>query len=317
MIDHIGDEQNNKQIVYATIGAFDGVHIGHQHLIKTMVETAREHSAKTAVVTFHPHPAVYLKSLKMPFYITTQDEKRLIFSQLGVDFVVDIDFSKEISEMEPGQFIDMLLEKFSIKQLWLGKDFALGKNRSGNIDVLSAIGENKDFKIIDCPHIEDTNGKISSSQIRNWIKSGDFISTSTSLNRYYSIEGLVISGDARGRKIGFPTANLDVWEGKLLPISGVYATWISFDNEVFPSVTNVGIRPTFEVQNNPKPRIEVHILNFDQNIYNKKVKLDFVEQIRLEKKFKSVEELVNQIQRDAWQAEEILKNVIKPTGLLT
>jgi len=305
-----------NQVVYATIGAFDGVHIGHQHLIRSMVNQARKDSARSLVVTFHPHPAVLLRSLTLPFDITSPSEKQSIFHKLGVDFVLDLNFSKKMAGMEPDQFMDMLLDQYPIKQLWLGKDFALGKKRAGNLTVLSDIGKEKGYSIIDCPHVTDANGKISSSEIRNWIITGNFPPTTRALNRYYSLDGKVVYGDARGRKIGFPTANLEVWKGKLLPTSGVYATWITIDHKIFPSVTNVGIRPTFE-STDTIPRIETHILDFDQEIYRKQVQLHFVEKIRIEKKFNSIDELINQIQKDASQAMEILKNVTKPTGLFT
>ena len=316
MNSNIEDIGKSSQVVFATIGAFDGVHIGHQHLIRSMVENAHQEFAKALVVTFHPHPAVILKSIETPFYITSPSEKEKIFQLLGVDYIYNLEFSRKMSEMEPDQFVDMLLENYPIKQLWLGKDFALGRKRSGNLSVLSNIGREKGFTVINLPHVEDNDGKISSSQIRNWIAAGEFPPTTKALNRYYSLDGKVISGDMRGRNLGFPTANLDVWEGKLLPIAGVYATWIEINHMIFPAVTNVGVRPTFENQDK-RPRIEAHILNFDQDIYKKQVKLYFVEKIRLEMKFNSIDELVNQIQKDVRQAEEILKNVTKPTGLLT
>jgi riboflavin kinase/FMN adenylyltransferase len=314
---HINEVNPTKnQVVYATIGAFDGVHIGHQHLVRSMVKQAQKDSAQSLVITFHPHPAVLLRSLSLPFYITTPSEKQSIFYKLGVDFVLDLKFTKKMSNMDPDQFMDMVLDQYPINQLWLGKDFALGKKRSGNLTVLREIGKKKGFSIIDCPHVEDVNGKISSSEIRNWIITGNFPPTTRALNRYYSLEGKVVYGDARGKKIGFPTANLEIWEGKLLPTPGVYATWITIDDKTLPSVTNVGIRPTFESKD-PTPRIEAHILNFDQDIYQKQVQLHFVEKIRIERKFNSIDELVKQIQRDARRAEEILNNVKKQTGLFT
>ncbi len=316
-MNHInGVNASKNQVVYATIGAFDGVHIGHQHLVRSMVKQAQEDSVQSLVVTFHPNPAVLLRSLPLPFYVTTPSEKQSIFHQLGVDFVLDLNFTKKMAGMDPDQFIDMLLNQYSINQLWLGKDFALGKKRSGNLTVLREIGKEKGFSIIDCPHVEDANGKISSSEIRNWIITGNFPPTTRALNRYYSLEGKVIHGDARGKKIGFPTANLKIWEGKLLPTPGVYATWITIDDKILPSVTNVGVRPTFE-STDAIPRIEAHILDFDKDIYKKQVQLHFVENIRIEKKFNSINELIDQIQRDARRAEEFLKNVKKQTGLFT
>lgn len=316
-MNHIEEANTTKnQVVYATIGAFDGVHIGHQHLIRSMVKQAQKDSAQSLVITFHPHPAVLLRSLSLPFYITTPSEKKSIFHKLGVDFVLDLKFTKKMSGMDPDQFMDMILDQYPISQLWLGKDFALGKKRSGNLTVLREIGKEKGISIIECPHLEDINGKISSSEIRNWIITGNFSPTTIALNRYYSLEGNVIYGDSRGREIGFPTANLEVWEGKLLPKPGVYATWITIDDQIYPSVTNVGVRPTFE-STDTIPRIEAHIFNFDEDIYKKQVQLHFVENIRIEKKFNSIDELINQIQRDARRAEEILNNVKKQTGLFT
>ncbi len=316
-MNHINEVNPSKnQVVFATIGAFDGVHIGHQHLIRSMVKQAYTDSAQSLVITFHPHPAVLLRSLPLPFYITSPSEKQSIFQKLGVDFVMDLKFTKKMAGMDPDQFMKLLLDQYPINQLWLGKDFALGQNRSGNLTVLRDIGKKRGYSIIDCPHVVDEHGKISSSEIRNWIKTGNFPPTTRALNRYYSLQGKVTYGDARGRKIGFPTANLEVWGGKLIPTPGVYATWITIDDKIFPSVTNVGVRPTFE-STNSIPRIEAHILDFDENIYKKQVQLHFVENIRIEKKFNSIGELINQIQRDAKRAEEILNNVPKQTGLFT
>lgn len=316
-MDHIDNIiPKNDHSVYATIGAFDGVHIGHQYLISSMVEQAKKDSAETLVVSFHPHPAVVLKPIPMPFYITSPDEKEQIFHDLGIDHVLCLKFTKEMSRFSPEQFLDLVLSKFSVNQFWLGVDFALGKNRSGNITVLDQIGKEKGFSIINFQHLEDEGEKVSSSKIRNWILEGDFPQTNRALNRYYSIQGVITHGDSRGRKIGFPTANLDVWKGKLLPSPGVYATWIEIDNEIYPSVSNVGIRPTFDNQTN-QPRVETYIHDFSQDIYNNHVELHFVEKTRSEKKFESVELLIKQIQKDVKQSEEILKHASKPTGLFT
>ncbi|MDO9088510.1 MAG: bifunctional riboflavin kinase/FAD synthetase [Anaerolineaceae bacterium] len=305
-----------NQVVYATIGAFDGVHIGHQQLIYSMVKQAKIDSAKSSVITFHPHPAVLLRSISMPFYITSPTEKAQLFKELGVDFILDLTFNDEMAGLAPEHFMGLLLGQLPIERIWLGKDFALGKHRAGNLSVLNEIGKIKGYSIVECQHLEEEGEKISSSKIRNWIQSGDFLQTSKALNRYYSIEGIVSHGDSRGRTIGFPTANLEVWEGKILPGSGVYATWMEVDNVVYPSVSNVGVRPTFENQKT-NPRVETFILNFDQDIYQNQVKLHFVEKIRSEFKFSSVDLLIDQIQSDVRQTEEILKNVTKPTGLST
>lgn len=307
---------NDDQVVYATIGAFDGVHFGHQKLISAVVKKAQADHVKSLAVTFHPNPAVVLKSIPMPFYITSPQEKEEVFRSLGVDCVYCLKFTKEMSGFSPEQFLDIILEKYPVKQFWLGEDFALGKNRSGSIDVLEEIGKNKGFSIHKFAHILNNGEKISSSVIRDWISQGNFYFVTNALNRYYSVYGNVMHGDSRGRKLGFPTANIDIWNGKLLPSPGVYATWIEVNNAIFPSVTNVGVRPTFDDQSN-QTRVETFIHDFSKDIYDNQVKLYFVEKTRAEKKFESVELLINQIQNDAKQSEEILNHAIKPTGLFT
>ncbi len=299
-----------------TIGTFDGVHLGHRQITDSLKAAAASAGGESVIITFHPHPAVLLRSLPMPFYLSTPSEKESIFHQLGADFVLDLEFSRSMANMEPDEFMDLLLNQYQIIQLWLGSDFTLGKNRAGNLTVLSEIGKQKGYSIIECPFLNNDQGKVSSSQIREWVISGLFPPTTRALNRYYSLTGKVTYGDARGKKIGFPTANLDIWSGKLIPKPGVYATWITIENQIFPSVTNVGLRPTSESKQTI-PRIEAHILDFEQDIYQKEVQLHFVENIRIEKKFSSIAELTNQIQKDAIQAQEILKNVPKPTGLFT
>jgi riboflavin kinase/FMN adenylyltransferase len=305
-----------NQVVYASIGAFDGVHIGHQNLIRSLVHQAKIKNAETAIITFHPHPVVVLKALPMPFYITSPDEKKHILHLMGIDHVLSLQFNKEMAEFSPEHFMDLILDQYPIKEFWLGVDFALGKNRAGSIPKLREIGNQKGFTINEEMHLKDNGEKVSSSKIRNWITSGDIPQTNKALNRYYSIEGKITHGDSRGRKLGFPTANLDVWEGKLIPNPGVYATWIEIGDKVYSSVTNIGVRPTFENQSTHN-RIETYIHDFDQDIYQNQVKLHFVEKTRSEKKFESVDQLINQITSDAKQAEEILRNVTKPSGLFT
>jgi riboflavin kinase/FMN adenylyltransferase len=310
------NSQVDQKSVYATIGSFDGVHIGHQKLIHTLVERSKTDGAKSMVVTFNPHPAVFLQSIPMPFYITNPQERVELFHSLGVDEVLELNFTREMSNLEPEAFIDLLLSSHPIKMLWLGEDFALGKNRSGNMDRLKEICAIKGIKIEKFHLLQTGNHKISSTTIRGWIKDGNFQDVNRFLNRYYRVEGFVVPGDLRGRKLGFPTANVDVWEGKILPSSGVYASWISIDSIIHPSVTNVGVRPTF-YEKPSKLSVEAHILDFNEDIYHKWIQLYFVEKIRPEKKFTTVEALINQIMKDKTKAVEILKNVTQPQGLFT
>ncbi len=314
MEDNAATKNNLKPVVYATIGAFDGIHVGHQQLIRSMVQQAQTDQVETLVITFHPTPIVFLKSIPMPFYITSPEEKGDLLRGLGVNHILTFEFNQSLSSLSPEAFIDLVLNQYDVQQFWLGNDFALGKNRAGDITKLKEIGQLKGFDIINFPHIMGNGGKISSSEIRKKIIAGDFPEVTKALNRYYSMEGAVIHGDARGKTLGIPTANLQIWEGKLLPASGVYATWILINKTFYPSVTNVGMRPTFESQPT-SPRVEVLILNFNEDIYENHVQLYFIENIRPEIKFSTVDSLLAQIEKDKRRAEEILKNVTKPSNL--
>jgi riboflavin kinase/FMN adenylyltransferase len=304
----------NFQEIWATIGAFDGVHIGHQSIIRSLVSTAQEKQKTTAVITFHPHPAVVLRSIPMPFYLNTPEEKAEYFSQLGIDITLTLSFTPEMAALDPEAFFDMVCQHLPLRRLYLGADFALGKGRSGTIPVIREIGKLYGFEVKEAEFIMQNDNKVSSSQIRKWLSDGNLEATNTALGRYFSLAGTVIHGDARGRSIGFPTANIAVWEGKLLPSPGVYACWVKLNHQVHPAVTNIGYRPTFE-DNRPAIRVETHLLHFDFDLYDQELELFFVYKLRPEIKFENFSALVQQIHLDVQKSEEILKNAAKPTSL--
>lgn len=306
----------NTSKTWATIGSFDGVHFGHQSLIKSMVDSANRNNAASTIITFFPHPAVVLQNIPMPFYLSTPQEKNSLFENLGIDYVISLEFDLEMAALSPDEFLSMILENIPVKQFWLGTDFTLGKGRTGTIPVLKNIGEDLGFNIHEFAHFTQDSKKISSRHIRTWINQGDILKVNQALGRPYSMTGLVQHGDSRGHTIGFPTANLSVWSGKLIPSSGVYATFATIEGTTYPSVSNIGFRPTFD-ENQTISHVETFIIDFNQNIYDHQLQLSFIERIRPEIRFANITALKNQISLDVNQAQEILQHASKTTGLST
>ncbi len=301
--------------IWATIGVFDGVHLGHQKIINTMVAEAKKNHITTAVITFFPHPAVVLRKLSMPFYLSHPDEKAAVFQNLGIDFTFTLNFTPQMAAMPYQDFIQLLTDHLLLKQIWVGSDFALGKGRVGNTTALRELGKTLGYQLVEFPHIMGEDQKISSSQIRTWIEEGQIPKANQALGRPYSIQGSVVHGDSRGRTLGFPTANTTIWPGKILPPKGVYATFAEIDQKVYKAVTNIGYRPTFEDQQF-EARIETFVLGFSETIYHKPMTLSFIERLRPEMRFENKEALINQINQDVQNAEEILKNVPQTPSLL-
>ena len=301
---------------WATIGVFDGVHVGHQKIIRTMVAAAKKENKATAVITFHPHPAVVLRQLPMPFYLSTPEEKAEVFESLGVDITFTLNFTPEMASMPYQDFMQSITENLKLTQLWVGSDFALGKGRQGTTQRLSELGKQLGYELINFPHVMDNKEKISSSNIRKLIQNGDIHQANQALGRPYTIHGSVIHGDSRGRTLGFPTANLTISPEKILPPKGVYATLATLEGKVYQSVTNIGYRPTFENEKFQN-RIETFIIGFSDNIYQKPMGLSFIEWLRPEMRFEDVSGLIQQIKKDVEHAEELLKNDSHTSSLLT
>lgn len=302
--------------LYVAIGTFDGVHLGHQQLINKMVQAAQNNRAASAVITFFPIPVVVIKNIEPAINITSPQEKAEQFEELGVDYTFTLAFDSQFAKLTPEEFVKSLLRTLPIQKIWIGQDFTFGYQRKGNAEVLEELGKKYNFEVIIVPHFLQKAQKISSTQIRKWIYQGEMEKVSQALGRPYSLVGLVEAGDKRGRTIGFPTANLSIWEHKILPPAGVYATFAVIENEKFSSVTNIGYRPTF-IENQAKPQVESYIHHFDRNIYELPVKLLFISKIRDEKRFESISGLIQQIQHDVTQSEEILNHAEHQTGLLT
>ena len=289
---------------WITIGSFDGVHLGHQHIIRSLVERARRHDSPTVVVTFFPHPQKVLRNFEEPFYLNTPEEKDELMQNLGVDSVLTIHFDLPFSKTSAGDFMRCLHNQLAFSFLMIGHDFSLGANREGNFNMLERIGRDLGYRVSAVEPVRMETGKISSSGIRDLLNSGDIAMANRLLGRPYQVSGPVVHGDGRGKHIGIPTANLAVWEEKLVPAVSVYAALAEVDGRTYPSVVNIGHRPTFYEVPADKS-IEVHLLQFNRDIYGQQMRLNLVERIRPEMKFASAQELMDQIQQDIRQTKEM------------
>jgi len=293
---------------WVTIGSFDGVHLGHQSIIRNMVAGAHLKNAPAIVITFHPHPAVFLRNIQEAYYLTSPDERAELLANYDVDAVITLPFNRSLSNQTASEFISFLVESTRLKQLWVGYDFALGRNRQGTVDVLRDLGSKFGYQLHAFQPVEIDGQIISSSQIRQWVASGEMQKAANWLGRWYSVSGKVIHGDGRGRHIGIPTANLQIWPEKRLPEPGVYAAWTWVGERQYPSVLNLGYRPTFEKETT-EPRLEVHILDYSSDLYDQQIRLDLVQKLRPEQRFASVDLLLAQIHLDIQSAREVLSNV--------
>lgn len=288
-----------------TIGVFDGVHLGHQRLVRRLVQEARESNRTSVVLTFFPHPDVVLRGVTGRYYLTSPEVRARLLLDMGVDLVITHAFNREISQIRATDFVEQLCTHLKMATLWVGPDFALGYRREGDVPFLRAQGAARGFTVETVELRLTTGGSvISSSSIREALTAGDVEQAAAWLGRPYRIVGEVVVGDRRGRTIGFPTANLRVWEEQLLPANGVYAGWAYWRGERLMAVANLGIQPTFD---GAQMKVEAHLLDFDRDIYGETLELAFVRWLRAEQRFNSVAELVEQIQRDAASGRAILE----------
>lgn len=298
-----------------TIGSYDGIHRGHKQIIAELKRTAQNHNAASALITFYPRPKIVLGAPQNSAdYLTTLDEKLLIFNNLGLDIVAILPFTTALAQTPARDFVQQIINTLNPLAFWVGPDFKFGKNRQGDIPYLEMLGREFDFSVRMVDLQLAGNEAISSTRIRNALTSGHIREVTRLLGDYPFLLGNVVKGAQRGRTIGFPTANIAVDKEKLLPLNGVYAVRIHIDGKIHPAVANIGVRPTF---NGDSPTIEVHIFDFEQDIYGDTVRVDLVEFIRPEQKFDSLEALVSQISLDAQQAKSILRaedSSIPPAG---
>lgn len=297
-----------------TIGTFDGVHAGHQAIISSVVEEARQGGSPSVVVTFFPHPAVVFGKISTPYYLTSPEERTDLLRGLGIQEVVTLKFDLQMAALLPEVFISNLNDHLGISQLWVGYDFALGRNRVGDHARLEEIGRQMGFSVRTLEPVAMRGQKISSSLIRTELTRGNITDANRMLGRRYSITGRVVKGDGRGKSLGFPTANLAIWKEQLLPINGIYSGWTLVNGSRYLSVANLGIRPTFE-NNSVESQLEIHILDFDQNLYGESVTFEFDGLLRPEKKYASIPNLIAQIEKDIEKTRQELKDAKEAPGI--
>lgn len=281
----------------AAFGFFDGVHLGHQAVIKRAVNLAKSENKESAVFTFHPHPSVVLKQSNEDVqYITTIQEKKAILASLGVDRLYILTFNEELSQLSPQKFIKHFIVDLHIKHVVAGFDFSFGYKGAGNMDNITTFGFDQ-FTTTMVEKLDLHEEKISSTKIRTALQAGNVQTVNELLGRVYTVNGQVVTGDKRGRLLGFPTANVQVLQEKLLPKKGVYAVTLRHDDTTYNGMANLGVKPTF-VQDEYEPTLEVFIFDFDQDIYGDNVTVHFYEYIREEETFNGVDELVEQLKLD-------------------
>ena len=288
----------------ATIGNFDGVHIGHKKILSAVKQEAKQQGLSSCVITFHPHPQKVLQNIDIPLLVPIRERLKLLEDQ-GIDVVACYTFTKEIAKISAQDFVtDILVGKLNLKHLIVGPDFSFGRKREGNLSLLNKMGAEYGFdtEVVETALYE---GEIvSSTSIRNLVREGNLLKARNFLGYNFYIEGQVKEGERRGRQIGFPTANLDTdWD--ILPKVGVYATLANVDGTKHQSITNIGYRPTF---GHNGLLIETHIFDFNEDIYKKRIKVEFVDRVRDEQKFNGPEALVEQIKRDIERVKEILSS---------
>ena len=280
-----------------TLGTFDGVHKGHQKILKKLNSEANKAKLKSIVLTFFPHPRIVLNPRSNLKLINTIKERSELLEKSGIDFLITHPFDKTFSELSPEKFVkNILVDKLKIKKILIGYDHKFGKNRTAGIEDLKKFGLKYDFDVIEISAKEQNKVTISSTKIRKSIENGDFNKAKSFLGYHFNIEGLVIKGNAIGRTIGFPTANLDVSEDyKLIPKRGVYLIFSLIENKKVFGMMNIGIKPTL---NNDRETIEVNFFDWEKDLYKKLIKVYVLDFIRDEQKFTSLIKLEEQIKLD-------------------
>ena len=292
--------------VWLTIGNFDGLHLGHKALIQKLCSKAAETNAQAVAITFYPHPRVFFGIEKDPYNLMTRGEKNSMFEQLGLDQVITLPFNKTLASMAAEDFLSELITHFNLQGMVMGLDFSLGKDREGTIPAIQAFMRRFRIQVLrESPVLLDGQ-VIASEAIRTALGNGQPELAAVMLGRPYSISGKVQTGKKLGRRLGLPTANLTIEPEKFVPKYGVYASKTWLDGKSYASVSSIGVRPT--VEENGTPNVETLILDFDNDIYDEEIKVEFVQFIRPEIKFENIGDLSKRIEEDKEEARSILKH---------
>jgi riboflavin kinase/FMN adenylyltransferase len=286
-----------------TIGVFDGVHLGHRRLISELVAQAARRRLLSGVVTFRQHPEDMLsRGKKLPFLTDIETRTRLL-KEAGVDFIVPLSFTASLAAMDARRFVTLLQKHLKMRGLVVGPDFALGRQREGNIETLKKLSQAMGFTLTIVPPLEINGEVVSSTSIRKAMADGDMKKVYALTGRYFTLHGKVVTGAGRGEGLGFPTANLGVSSGQALPPDGVYAGLAHVNGRVYQAMTNIGKNPTF---GDTKRMIESYLIDYSGDLYGHELSVDFVARLRDEKKFKNADELKKQLVEDVRQGKTIL-----------
>jgi riboflavin kinase/FMN adenylyltransferase len=293
-----------------TIGTFDGVHLGHQKVITRLKEIAKKHNGENVIFTFYPHPRLVTSASETNLrLLTTLEEKSALFEKFGIDHLIVYPFNKAFSELTYTEFVkQILVEKINTRCLVFGYDHKFGKNREGGFEYLKKCAEKFNFEVekLDVLSVDEEN--VSSTKIREALQSGDIKKASYYFGYNFTLCGTVVSGKQMGRKLGFPTANIETSDKhKIIPGYGVYAVKVTLNNKHYNGMLNIGTRPTFN-KNADNRSIEVNIFDFADDIYKQEITIVFIDKIRDEQKFSGVEMLVEQLKKDKIKALEIFQN---------
>jgi riboflavin kinase/FMN adenylyltransferase len=294
---------------WLSIGVFDGVHRGHQAIIKTMVRGAHEYGIPAVVLSFDPHPLSVLRPNYPLQMLSDLDERAAIFEKLGVDALIAHPFNHEVAALTAEEFLTRLKMRIGFTHFRVGHDFAMGHNREGDIPRLRLLGGRLGYTLQVIDPLTTGDIPVSSSRIRRTLLDGQVAEAADMLGRPYSLHGAVVEGAQRGRKIGIPTANLAVPEDRLIPAAGVYASRVRVAGKTYAAATNIGVRPTFDGAG-AATTVEAHILNFQDDIYGQELGIKFIERLRGEQKFDGIDALVEQIRADIRKTREVLNEAV-------
>jgi riboflavin kinase/FMN adenylyltransferase len=288
------------------MGKYDGLHLGHQQLIRTTVERARELGMRSVVLTWEPHPNAVIRPDQPLRLITLLDEKIARIADLGPDLLIIAPFTSETKATSAEAYMAQIHAAVPLRELWVGEGFAMGRERTGDVPSLMAIGRDLGFAVGAVSEVRNSTTRVSASLVRERLDAGDVTGAQALLGRSFALRGTVVEGDKRGRTIGFPTANMQIDPLQIVPADGVYAcrAFLADGSAYLPAVTNIGVRPTFD---GLRRTVEAHLLDWSGDLYGQVVRLTFEQRLRGEQKFASIDDLVAQIRRDADAARTLLR----------
>ena len=285
-----------------TVGVFDGVHLGHRHLLDHLIDWASP-SCIPAVITFSNRPVTVFRPGTFPSYLTTPDQKVALLKDVGIELVASLQFTEELAQVSARQFAELLSTRMKMKGLVLGPDSALGKGREGDMAFMQSEGERLGFWVRSVPPFEKYGQPVKSRVVRESLVAGDVSRGANLLGRNHCLPGTVVVGDQRGRTLGFPTANIDVFPGLLWPGDGIYATWAHFGGKRHLSATSIGVRPTFGLT---QRLVEVYVMDFSEDLYDQQMTVEFVEKVRNQETFADIDDLIARIGQDVEDSRVVL-----------